>query len=126
MHQPQKTRPRLVISLNEPGRSAEACQCFQNWGWEVHPAHTGPEARTLALRLQADLVLLDTELAEESGWLTCAKLVHERPTTRVVLLGDNDPRSSVYAEFVGATRFFPFAHWEKVQEMMPAPVRQAG
>ena len=58
------------------------------------------EARTLS----PNLVILDTHLADESGWLTCDKLTREMPRLKVLLVGDQ-PASQCenFASFVGAT-----------------------
>ena len=53
--------------------------------------------------LEADLVVLDAELFEESGWLTCAKLVGELPLVPVVLVTAGDARSRRLGSFVGAS-----------------------
>src|SRR5262249_9798575 len=72
-------------------------------GWEVHQANTGPEARRLARALRPQIVILDTELREESGWLTCAKLTLEDPTFKVILVSDEvTTEQQIYAETAGA------------------------
>src|SRR3989442_1152918 len=64
----------------------------------------GPEVRRLACTLRPSLVVLDTQLDEESGWLTCDKLISEKPQLRVVLVeADPQPESAAFATFVGAT-----------------------
>jgi CheY-like chemotaxis protein len=89
--------PCLVLA----GFEAGLARSFRRRGWDVYPATSGPEARRLARMLGADLVVLDTFLPEESGWLTCEKLTRELPGIRVVLV-DPDPRRAELAEFVGA------------------------
>jgi ActR/RegA family two-component response regulator len=89
--------PCLVLA----GFDGSVARSFRRRGWDVYPARTGPEARRLARMVQADLVVLDTYLPEESGWLTCEKLTTEMPGIRVVLI-DSDPRRASLAEFVGA------------------------
>jgi DNA-binding response OmpR family regulator len=72
-------------------------------GWDVYLAQTGPEVRRLVRMLEADLVVLDIALFDESGWLTCAKLGQESPTASVVLVGPKgDARAQERAQFVGA------------------------
>jgi ActR/RegA family two-component response regulator len=89
--------PCLVLA----GFDAGVARSFRRRGWDVYSAKTGPEARRLARMMEADLVVLDTFLPEESGWLTCEKLTHESPDVRVILV-DPDPRRAQLAEFVGA------------------------
>jgi hypothetical protein len=50
------------------------------------------------------VAVLDADLPGESGWLTCAKLVHENPLVKVVLVDPNpDARQEDRADFVGAS-----------------------
>lgn len=96
-------RPCLVLAHAEPTYAGDACRTFRRLGWDVYPATTGPEVRRLARMLEADLVVLDVALLEETGWLTCAKLTQERPGLRVVLVTDKlGSRDQSLAEFVGA------------------------
>jgi DNA-binding NarL/FixJ family response regulator len=60
--------------------------------------------RALAAELLPSLVVLDAELPEESGWLTCAKLKQEQPDLKVVLLVDQVNLSShAFGYFAGAS-----------------------
>lgn len=92
--------PSLVLA----GFDSSAARAFRRQGWDVYLAYSGPEARRLARMIEADLVILDTRVPEESGWLTCEKLTREMPGVRVVLV-DSAPDSQRMhlAEFVGAT-----------------------
>src|SRR5260370_24318032 len=73
-------------------------------GWDVHRADTGEEVRGLARAFAPNLVILDTQLADESGWLTCDKLTREMPRLKVLLLGAQPPsQNENFASFVGAT-----------------------
>jgi DNA-binding response OmpR family regulator len=77
---------------------------FRQDGWTVYTADSGPEARRLAGKLPRPLVVLEADLPDESGWLTCAKLLEERPGTQVILVGPITPRNRAFAAFVGAAR----------------------
>src|SRR5205807_203972 len=80
------------------------CRSFRRRGWDVYRARTGPEARRLARMMEPELVLLDTDLPEESGWLTCDKLTREQPHARVILVGASTaPQNDQLAAFVGAS-----------------------
>jgi CheY-like chemotaxis protein len=107
--------PCLVLA----GFDGAVARAFRRRGWDVYPARTGPEARRLARMVQADLVVLDTNLPEESGWLTCEKLTGELPGIRVVLI-DQDPRRAALAEFVGAAAFVGSEGLSALLEMDPA------
>jgi DNA-binding response OmpR family regulator len=97
-------RPSLLVAHADPVYASGAARAFQRLGWDTYTARTGPEVRRLARMLGADLVVLDAELPEESGWLTCAKLVQELPRVKVVLVADHpDAAQEQFADFVGAS-----------------------
>jgi ActR/RegA family two-component response regulator len=96
-------RPRLVLAYADSLYAALSCRHFRRLGWEVHLASSGPEARRLAHSYYPTVVVLDTELRDESGWLTCDKLTREIPGQKVVLVGpDPGEANQSLAEFVGA------------------------
>jgi len=60
--------------------------------------------RRLAPMLEADAVILDAELPDETGWLTCEKLTAEQPLVKVILVtSEPGPRNVQLASFVGAS-----------------------
>ncbi len=96
-------RPSLLVAHADPVYASGAARAFGRLGWDTYTARTGPEARRLARMLAADLVVLGADLPDESGWLTCAKLVHELPQVKVVLVADDpDACQEKFADFVGA------------------------
>jgi DNA-binding response OmpR family regulator len=96
--------PCLVLAHDDPVYAAGAIRAFRRLGWDAYTARTGPEARRLSRMLGAGLVVLAADLPGETGWLTCAKLVHELPMVKVVLVADTpDARQEQLAEFVGAS-----------------------
>ncbi len=97
-------RPCLVLAHADEDYALRACGTFRRLGWDVYRADNGTEARNLAREVGPNLVILDTQLADESGWLTCDKLTRELPRLKVLLLGLH-PRSQNdnFAAFVGAT-----------------------
>jgi hypothetical protein len=53
--------------------------------------------------LRPEVVVLGTDLIDESGWLICDKLLLERPDQKVVLVtSGTSPTNRHFAEFVGA------------------------
>jgi DNA-binding response OmpR family regulator len=97
-------RPCLVLAHADAVYAAGAARAFRRLGWDVYTARTGPEARRLVRLLGAELAVLDADLPDESGWLTCAKLVHEAPLVKVLLVAPNtDRREEERADFVGAS-----------------------
>jgi DNA-binding response OmpR family regulator len=84
--------PRLVLAYADSYHAAMTSRFLRRLGWEVHMTTSGCEARRLTRRLVPDLVALDVNLRDESGWLTCAKLTFEHPNQAVVLVTDQVTR----------------------------------
>jgi len=100
---PAGYRPCLILAHAEPAYAAPVLRMFRRQGWDVYPARTGPEVRRLARMLEPQLVVLQADLPEESGWLTCDKLTDELPGVRVILVAaDPTPYHADFAAFVGA------------------------
>jgi DNA-binding response OmpR family regulator len=97
-----RRRPQVVIAHRDPAYVAGAARAFRRYGWGVVRAADGPAARALAASPAARLVVLETGLPEESGWLTCAKLNAAGARPPVVLVGDE--ADGAFARFVGAVR----------------------
>lgn len=96
--------PCLVLAHPHPDEQAVLARGFRRLGWDVYLANSGTEARRLARMLAADMVVLHVDLPEESGWLTCDKLIREQPSASVILVGDDlTPRNRDLARFVGAS-----------------------
>jgi DNA-binding response OmpR family regulator len=86
--------------------AARMSRQFRRQGWEVHLVHSGVEARRLAHRLRPHLLLLDADLPDESGWLTCAKLRNDAVNFRVYIVGDEQRLDAeAFGRFVGAAGF---------------------
>ena len=101
---PIDDRPCLLLAAGDSAATSETCLRLRRLGWDIYRASVGPEVRRLSRMLEPDLVVLDTDLEGESGWLTCAKLKQERPAGEVILTtGDDSPRNRTLARFVGAT-----------------------
>jgi CheY-like chemotaxis protein len=96
-------QPCLVLAHPDPVYAAVVGGAFRRLGWAVAQARSGPEAHRLACQLQAQLVILDTELPDESGWLTCAKLTQVQPPLKVVLVSPQPTAwEQDFADYVGA------------------------
>jgi DNA-binding response OmpR family regulator len=96
-------RQRVVIAHEDPAYAALIGRHFRRLGWEVYGASSGPSARRLTRYLNPAAVVLDTDLTEESGWLTCDKLTRELPGPRVILVSKRTgAEQEAFAEFVGA------------------------
>ena len=95
-------RPCVVLAHTDASLASDASRRLRQLGWDVYRASDGAEARRLAQMLEAEVVVLDVDLVQETGWLTCAKLTRERPASKVVLVGETSERNRELAEFVGA------------------------
>jgi DNA-binding response OmpR family regulator len=103
---------RVVVALTDADHARAVQATFRRQGWEVHVPTPGADPRETMRKARARAVVLDTAPeGEESGYLTCKKLLLERPATKVVLVGqhvlENDRR---LAEFVGAAALVPAAN----------------
>jgi DNA-binding response OmpR family regulator len=93
----------LVLAHTDLGYAARVSRQFRLLGWDVYLARTGAEVRRLTTKLSPAVVVLDVELADESGWLLCDKLNREQPGRKVVLIAsDLTPENERLASFVGA------------------------
>jgi DNA-binding response OmpR family regulator len=79
-------RPRLVLAYADSAYASLCARHFRRLGWEVHLASSGPDARRLVACSEPHVVVLDTQLPEESGWLTCAKLTVGAAPLRVIMV----------------------------------------
>jgi DNA-binding response OmpR family regulator len=97
-------RPLLVLAYADSLFAALSCRHFRRLGWEVHLASSGSEARRMTHAFNPAVVVLDTDLRDESGWLICDKLTREIPGLKVVLVSpDPCEENRNLADFVGAT-----------------------
>jgi len=98
---------RMVLCLGRLPTAAVIERYFQERGWRIHLAQSGMEARRMVREHRASVAMLAEEAPDqESGWLTCWKLLHELPKTRVVVLGPSHvERGSKRAEIVGASAY---------------------
>jgi CheY-like chemotaxis protein len=93
----------MVVAYADSAHAALSARQFRRLGWEVHLASSGPDARRLATALTPEVVILDTLLPDESGWLTCAKLMLGSGAQKVVLVSaDATDEEQRLAESVGA------------------------
>lgn len=112
--------PCLVLAHADPLYQARTARSLRRLGWDVYLARTGPEARRLARLLAADLVLLGTDLPDETGWLTCDKLRRERPQVQIILVAPTvDATTRQFADFVGARAVV------SIEDSLPDRIHQA-
>jgi len=101
---PTRLRPRMVLAYADPAYASHCCRQLRRHGWEVHLANNGGDARRLLELIDPDVLVLDTVMYDESGWLACAKVVQEAPDRRVILLAAQvTDELRRFARFVGAS-----------------------
>jgi DNA-binding response OmpR family regulator len=113
----EEKNPRLVVAHGDPAYAALVCHMFRQLGWDAYRADSGPAVRKLAREVQAQFVVLDALLPNESGWLTCDKLRLELPEARSIIVAVA-PRfhEANFAVFVGAAALV--AQGEGVQALL--------
>ena len=92
----------VVLAVPRPAEAAALDGALRRVGCEVFRVSTACEARRLVRMGEVTTAVLATELQDESGWLTCAKLQLTDSAVRVVLYGAESPRLRRLAAFVGA------------------------
>jgi CheY-like chemotaxis protein len=98
-----RSRNRVVVSLNDTVFGAWIARRLRRLGWGVHLARSAEEARRLSREFSPQVVVLETRLPDETGWLTCEKILRDDPTIKVVLVASQPERKGqAFAEFVGA------------------------
>jgi len=114
---PTVSPPCLILAHADGVYEGLIARGFRRMGWDLYSARSGPEVRRLVRMLEADLVIMDADLPEESGWLTCDKLTREQPLVKVILVSDNlSARNQELAAFVGASALV--RHGEGVAPLM--------
>jgi DNA-binding response OmpR family regulator len=95
----------VVLSLNDSVFAAWIARRIRRLGWGVHLSRSGEEARRLCREYSPQVVVLDTRLLDQSGWLTCEKLLRDDPTLKVILVASQpEPDGEAFAEFVGPAK----------------------
>jgi DNA-binding response OmpR family regulator len=100
---PKYRPPRVVIGHRDVGYASILGRQLAEVGWESVVAGSAAQARVLARGNRTVALLLDVDLPDESGWLTCDKVTRERPELCVVLMSNESrPEDRRFATFVGA------------------------
>ncbi len=121
--------PCLILAHPDAVYGSVVARGFRRLGWDVYLSRSGPEVRRLVRMLEANVVVLDADLPEESGWLTCDKLTREQPLAKIILVSDNLSRRNLeLAAFVGASALVRHAAGlvPLVEELCGAAVSAAG
>jgi CheY-like chemotaxis protein len=100
---PVRYRPTLLLALPPSDFATLSTSVLGRLGWNVLLADSGQQARRLARAQAPEVVVLAIDLPDESGWLTCEKLIQESPGQQVILVtGQETPFHADFAKFVGA------------------------
>jgi DNA-binding response OmpR family regulator len=100
---PYRFRPRMVVAYAESSHAALSARHFRRLGWEVHLANSGANARRLTHALAPEVVILDTQVPDDNGWWTCAKVLLANGARRLVLVSPTvTPEEVRLAKSVGA------------------------
>jgi DNA-binding response OmpR family regulator len=108
-HERNRNRPLLILAYADSAHAALCGRFFRRQGWEVRLVASAAEARGLLTKVTPRAIVLDTELPDESGWLTCAKIIHEdaarkAPPRKVILLApDRSPETLRHLANINAT-----------------------
>jgi DNA-binding response OmpR family regulator len=89
------------LAYADPVYASECGRYFRRLGWEVQMVASGAEARILAAEYQPQVVVLDAELLDESGWLTSAKMSTDNPELRIIVVTSESTQNDRLA-MVGA------------------------
>jgi DNA-binding response OmpR family regulator len=121
------SRPRLLLGYVDSVHASQWARYFRRQGYSVHLIPSGVDTRRLALDSPPRVVILDTELPDESGWLTAAKILLDRPEQMVFLVGpERTDANERFASYLGAAGFLtrdesPVALVEEIfGNLMPA------
>lgn len=100
---PFDVNPCLILAHTDMGFASRVSLQFRLLGWDVYLARTGADVRRLTKKLAPDVVVVDVDLADESGWLVCDKLHREQAGLKVVLVAaERTAEHERLASFVGA------------------------
>jgi DNA-binding response OmpR family regulator len=112
---------RLVLAHPDVAFGVRAKRCLRRLGWKVALAKSGAGARCLTRELAPAVVVLSTELPDESGWLVCKKLTCEQSNVKVFLIGDRPSAEQArLAAFVGAEKLL------RQQDALPSLFKTLG
>jgi DNA-binding response OmpR family regulator len=97
----------VVLALPDSQLTANTADRLHRAGWRVYRATSISTLRRLACRLEPEVVVVPAEGSDESGWLTCAKLLRGAPQLRVIVVGDKTTKGRALARFIGVEALVP-------------------
>jgi DNA-binding response OmpR family regulator len=92
----------VVLALPESAVTAEAADRLRTLGWRVHRVADCDALRAFTCHTAPNVVVVPADGPDESGWLTCAKLMRAIPQLRVLVVGEPTGEATRLARFIGA------------------------
>jgi DNA-binding NarL/FixJ family response regulator len=97
---------KLIVAHADPRYRSDVTRRLRLRGMEVFTTSNAAAVHALTYEYAPSLVVLDTNLADESGPLVCAKLKISHPDCKVILVGRQLTGESLrLARFVGADAY---------------------
>lgn len=98
-------RPRLLLAYADSAYASRCVRYFRRLGWEVRMAASGNDARKQIAEFHPTFFVIDADMPDESGWLTCAKILLDRPELNVaVQVRERDDEAVGFQRFLGLDR----------------------
>lgn len=91
-------RPRLLLIYSDSAHASRCGRYFRRLGWEVRLVSSGSEAQKQLAEFRPDYAVVDVDLPDESGWLTCAKMMLMPGAPQVII--QTSSRDAVDARFM--------------------------
>jgi DNA-binding response OmpR family regulator len=93
----------VILALPESALLEATIDHLRRAGWRTFRARNCDHVHSLAAEVEPEVVVLPADGADESGWLTCVKLLETMPGLRVIVVGSSAADGVEFARFVGAT-----------------------
>lgn len=98
-----KVQTQLVLAHANSRFRRDARCYFRELGIRVAGAGSAEECRQLVRDMRTSMVVLDSGLSDESGYLACAKIKADNPSCKIILLIDRGAADGPgLARFAGA------------------------
>jgi DNA-binding response OmpR family regulator len=98
----RRTDRCAIVALSDAHLAKMIERVLRRLGCAPLRATSAAEVRAHLDDVPGSIVILGPELADESGWLCCAKLSHPVPRAKVLMIGAKTPRHQMMARLTGA------------------------
>src|SRR5690348_3977646 len=82
----RRTVGNAIVALGDAAQAQLVERVLHRLGWSAVRATSAAEVRERLAAAPGSVVILGPSLADESGWLTCAKLTHPPGRTKVLII----------------------------------------